>query len=157
MTKYGRPPLVVPPSSTRAMFGWSIRASACRSASKRAMTCRESMPALISLTATRRLTGSVCWAIQTLPMPPSPIGSMSLYGPITVPGLSVVGWSMVASGVPAAGRSSRLSGPSAAASSASTWAIRASSPPHASRTYSRRRSGSGMSPGGVEDRLVVGP
>ena len=56
---------VVPASSTRAMFGWSIRASACRSASKRAMTCRESMPALMSLTATRRLTGSVCWAIQT--------------------------------------------------------------------------------------------
>ena len=78
------------------MFGWSISASACRSASKRAMTCRESMPALISLTATSRLTGSVCWAIQTLPMPPSPICSSSLYGPITVPGLSVVGWSMVA-------------------------------------------------------------
>ena len=28
-----------PASSTRAMFGWSISASACRSASKRAMTC----------------------------------------------------------------------------------------------------------------------
>ncbi len=127
------------------MFGWSIRASACRSASKRAMTWRESMPALINLTATRRLTGSVCWAIQTLPMPPSPIGSMSLYGPIARPELSVVGWSLVASVMSAAGRSSRLSVRSTAASSASRWTIRASSPPHASRTYSRRRSGSGMS------------
>jgi serine/threonine protein kinase len=78
MTKKGRPESVVPASSTRAMFGWSIRARACRSAPKRAMTWRESIPALISLTATSRLTGSVCWAIQTVPMPPSPIGSMSL-------------------------------------------------------------------------------
>ena len=31
------------------MPGWSIRASACRSASKRAMTCRESIPGLIDL------------------------------------------------------------------------------------------------------------
>ena len=42
-------------SSTLAMFGWSIRARACRSASKRAMTCRESMPGLMSLTATQAL------------------------------------------------------------------------------------------------------
>ena len=50
------------------------------------MTCLESMPALMSLSATSRLTGSVCWAIQTVPMPPSPICSSSLYGPMTVPG-----------------------------------------------------------------------
>ncbi len=114
------------------------------------------MPALINLTATRRLTGSVCWAIQTLPMPPSPICSMSLYGPITVPGLSVAGWSMVAMGVAAAGRSSRLSGLSAAASSASRWAIRASS--------AAARIPDVLMPtvrvwdvaGGVEDCLVVG-
>ena len=31
------------------MFGWSIRARACRSASKRAMTCRVSMPGLMIL------------------------------------------------------------------------------------------------------------
>ena len=70
------------------MLGWSIRARACRSASNRAMTCRESIPALMSLTATSRLTGSVCWAIQTVPMPPSPICSSSLYGPMTAPGAS---------------------------------------------------------------------
>ena len=29
--------------------------------------------------------GSVCSAIHTVPMPPSPIGSSSLYGPMTVP------------------------------------------------------------------------
>ena len=39
------------------MLGWSIRASACRSASNRASTARESMPILISLSATCRLTG----------------------------------------------------------------------------------------------------
>jgi hypothetical protein len=39
---------------TRAMFGWSINASACRSASKRAMTFRVSMPSLMTLRATRR-------------------------------------------------------------------------------------------------------
>ena len=38
---------VVPASSTLAMFGWSISASACRSASKRAITCRVSMPGLM--------------------------------------------------------------------------------------------------------------
>ena len=37
------------------MLGWSIRASACRSASKRAITCRVSIPALMTLTATWRL------------------------------------------------------------------------------------------------------
>ena len=39
------------------MLGWSIRASACRSASNRASTARESMPILISFSATCRLTG----------------------------------------------------------------------------------------------------
>ena len=64
MTKNGRPSCS-PPSSTLAMFGWSISASACRSASNRASTCFESIPALMSLTATSRLTGSVCLARQT--------------------------------------------------------------------------------------------
>ena len=63
MTKNGRPPSVVPASSTLAMFGWSIIASACRSASNRASTAFESMPALMTLTATARFTGSVCWAM----------------------------------------------------------------------------------------------
>ena len=47
-----------PRRSTLAMFGWSISARACRSASKRAITCRESMPALMILSATSRLSGS---------------------------------------------------------------------------------------------------
>ena len=38
MTKYGRPVSVAPASRTLAMFGWSISASAWRSASNRAMT-----------------------------------------------------------------------------------------------------------------------
>src|SRR5262245_42314074 len=71
------------------MLGWSIRASACRSASNRATTPALSIPARISLTATRRLTGSCCWAIQTVPIPPSPSTSTSLYRPATTaPGRS---------------------------------------------------------------------
>ena len=77
MTKKGRPSSVVPPSRTLAMFGWSIRASAWRSASSRARTLREPIPARTSFTATRRRTGAVCSASQTVPMPPSPIGSSS--------------------------------------------------------------------------------
>ena len=38
-----------PASRTLAMFGWSIKASACRSASKRAITWRVSMPGLMHL------------------------------------------------------------------------------------------------------------
>ena len=57
MTKYGRPASVAPASSTRAMLAWSISARACRSASKRAMTCAVSMPGLMSLRATLRWTG----------------------------------------------------------------------------------------------------
>ena len=49
MTKYGRPPSVVPASSTLAMFGWSIRASACRSASNRASTRLRVHPGLDDL------------------------------------------------------------------------------------------------------------
>ncbi|HMF12901.1 MAG TPA: hypothetical protein VKE94_11360 [Gemmataceae bacterium] len=72
------------------MLGWSIIASAWRSASKRAITWRESMPGLMIFSATRRFTGRSCSATKTRPMPPSPICSKSLYGPMTVPGRSVI-------------------------------------------------------------------
>ena len=39
------------------MLGWSIIARACRSASKRAMTCLVSMPGLMIFRATLRRTG----------------------------------------------------------------------------------------------------
>ena len=39
------------------MLGWSIRARACRSASKRATTCAVSMPGLMIFSATLRRTG----------------------------------------------------------------------------------------------------
>src|SRR5215470_15151516 len=78
------------------MLTWSIRARACRSASKRATTWRLSMPGLMTLRATLRWTGWVCSAMKTVPMPPSPICCKSLYGPMTVPGLSVVGASVEA-------------------------------------------------------------
>src|SRR5258708_9798557 len=55
------------------------------------MTSRVSMPGLITLTATLRRTGCCCSATKTRPMPPSPICSMSLYGPTTVPGCSRIG------------------------------------------------------------------
>src|SRR5258706_8846836 len=58
----GRPVSVAPASSTLAMFGWSISANAWRSASNRAMTCRVSIPSLITLSATRRRTGCSCSA-----------------------------------------------------------------------------------------------
>ena len=77
MTKNGRPLSVVPPSSTLAMFGCSISARACRSASNRDRTVLESIPALMSFNATVRRTGSVCSAFQTVPIPPSPISSSS--------------------------------------------------------------------------------
>ena len=48
---------VVPASSTWAMLGWSISARACRSASKRAITWRVSMPGLMIFRATLRRTG----------------------------------------------------------------------------------------------------
>src|SRR5436309_40775 len=49
------------------------------------------MPGLMTFSATRRWTGSACWAIQTDPMPPSPTSWISLYGPIGVRGRSVTG------------------------------------------------------------------
>jgi hypothetical protein len=58
-----RPDSVAPASKTLAMFGWSMSASACRSASKRAMISRVSMPSLMILRATRRRTGSSCSAM----------------------------------------------------------------------------------------------
>ncbi len=80
----------MPASRTRAMFWWSIIARAWRSASKRAMTWRLSMPGLMILSATLRRTGSCCSAMYTTPMPPSPICWSSLYGPMIVPGRSVI-------------------------------------------------------------------
>jgi outer membrane protein TolC len=85
-----------PPSKTRAMLGWSMRARACRSASKRAITCRVSMPGLRTLRATFRRTGCCCSAMKTTPKPPSPICSSSLYGPMMEPGRSLTGSSRVA-------------------------------------------------------------
>jgi hypothetical protein len=64
---------VAPPSNTLAMFGWSIIASACRSASNRPTTCAVSMPAFSTLSATVRRTGASCAADHTVPNPPSPI------------------------------------------------------------------------------------
>ena len=82
MAKYGRPCGVAPASNTRAMAGWSIKASACRSASNRATTCTVSIPALITFNATCRRTGRVCSASQTSPIPPWPTRSRRRYGPM---------------------------------------------------------------------------
>src|SRR5579859_2417548 len=89
ITKYGRPLSAAPASSTLAIFGWSMSANACLSASNRATTCFVSIPSLTTLTATFRRTGSVCSAIQTAPMPPSPINWSSLYLPMLSPGFSL--------------------------------------------------------------------
>src|SRR5262249_4763866 len=71
--------------------GMLHQARAWRSASKRAMTWRLSMPGLMILRATCRCTGWICSGRKTLPMPPSPSGRTNLYGPITVPGPSTIG------------------------------------------------------------------
>jgi hypothetical protein len=73
MAKYGRPSGVVPPSNTVAIAGWSMRASACRSASNRATTWTVSMPVLMTFRATFRRIGAICSASQTSPIPPSAI------------------------------------------------------------------------------------
>ena len=54
---------MAPASRTLAMLGWSISARACRSASNRAITCRVSMPGLMTFRATLRRTGCVCSAM----------------------------------------------------------------------------------------------
>ena len=88
------------------------------------------MPGLMIFSATLRRTGSVCSAMKTTPMPPSPICCSSLYGPMTVPGRSPVGTSTVASGS-GGGRSMKPVAPTSARSSASTAARSAASPPQA--------------------------
>ena len=78
IAKYGRPFAVSPPSSTFAMFGWFITASAWRSCSNRATTCFELSPRWTSLSATRCTNGCRRSASHTVPNPPSPIGEISL-------------------------------------------------------------------------------
>ncbi len=74
------------------MFGWSIIERACRSISNRAITSRVSIPNLMTLTAARSVTGAVCSAKYTTPMPPSPMRSPIRNRPRVVPvrlGMSV--------------------------------------------------------------------
>jgi hypothetical protein len=52
-----------------------MSASACRSASKRAITSAVSIPRLMTLSATVRRIGTVCSARYTSPIPPAPIRS----------------------------------------------------------------------------------
>ena len=63
---------VVPASNTLAMFGWSISARACRSASNAGDHLRVSMAGLMILSATRRRTGWRVSATQTRPCRRSP-------------------------------------------------------------------------------------
>ena len=88
IAKNGRPDGVNPPSSTFAIPGWFMTASACRSCSKRASTAFESIPALITFSATRCTKGWRRSASHTVPKPPSPIIDSSLNGPISSPGFS---------------------------------------------------------------------
>src|SRR5579864_938486 len=142
MTKKGRPVSVAPTSRTRVILGWSMIASAWRSASKRAMTCPVSMPGLMTFSATLRRTGFSCSAMKTAPMPPSPIFWSSLYGPIVVPGPSrIVGRSIliVASGTGAgASTGSWPTASSWAFSSDSTWRRSAASSRQARSRYAER-------------------
>ena len=78
MTKYGLPVIVLPASMILAMFGCSMIASACFSRANLETTCFVSMPSLMILSATIRLTGSFCSAFQTSPKPPDPMFCMSV-------------------------------------------------------------------------------
>ena len=69
ITKYGRPLAWRRRRIRCAMFGWSMRASACRSASKRAITCLVSIPSLMILKATGGCTGSLLRHLDRLPAP----------------------------------------------------------------------------------------
>ena len=80
----GRDPSRAPssrPSRVRCASGRSACSARCPGwprATAGRRRCSASYSAA-SLTATLRLTGSDCWAGQTLPMPPSPMTSSSLY------------------------------------------------------------------------------
>src|SRR5262245_55035114 len=123
------------------MWGWSISASACRSASNLATTWRVSMPGLITFRATLRRTGWACSATKTRPMPPSPISSRSVYGPITVPGASQIVCSAVAPG-PRAGAPRKLPACSCRRSSLSIRSRRAGSPAQARSRKAARSAAS---------------
>src|SRR4051794_14556701 len=124
------------------MFGWSIIASAWRSASKRAMTWCVSRPGLMIFRATRRRTGASCSAMNTTPMPPAPICSSSLYGPTAAPGRSAASCARVGSSpdepTPVGGDSRKNPARSCAANNSSTRARSAASPPHARSRYADR-------------------
>ncbi len=68
-----------------------MRASAFRSAAKRATTTPVFIPGLMIFSATRRRNGRFCAAGQTTPLPPAPIRARMRCGPRTVPGPSAVG------------------------------------------------------------------
>ena len=85
----------------------------------RANTAFEFIPGLMSLIATIRLTGSNCRAIHTLPIPPSPISSRSVYRLMSVMPASV--WGTCG---PVDGSEPEVGGPSRATSmyAGSAWA-----------------------------------
>ena len=140
------------------MFGWSIRARACRSASKRAITCRVSMPGLRTFRATLRRTGCVLLGHEDdAEAALADLLQQLVRADRPCRGVRVTGWSIVRV-TPGAGtvrgscRRAR-----AAASRASTR--RQCGPVPAAGLVAGRlapRSGSGDVQGGVEDRLVVG-
>ena len=122
------------------MLGWSIRASAWRSWSKRASIRSESRPGRTTLTATRRCTGAAWSATQTSPMPPSPSFWRSLKRPAkTRSGKSGGPLSRGASVGPASGPRSRMPPICPSASSRRSMRRRsASSLPQASSRNARR-------------------
>lgn len=131
-------------SNTRAIPGWSIRARAWRSWSKRA-TAPWPMSRRSTFNATRRRTGRSCCALNTTAKPPSPRRSSSVYAPTRTPGSSGSSPSLperAPAGPSSARRNS--SSRSAAARSRSTRARSSSSPRH-SRASSDARSAIGRS------------
>ena len=97
------------------MLGWSIIASACRSASNRASTPRESIPDLDQLERHLPLDRfGLARPGRPSPIPPSPITSTSVYRPaMTVPISLPVGTT--------AAQGARVAAPGAVVASGSVW------------------------------------
>src|SRR6266545_3226478 len=107
------------------------------------MTCRLSIPGLMTLRATWRCTGWVCSARKTVPMPPSPSCWSSLYGPITVPGPAPRGGSAMVGA--AAGASRKLPVRWCCSSNLSRRSRRAGLPAHTRSRKAARSAGTSFS------------
>src|SRR5262245_31490718 len=89
-------------------------------------------------------------------MPPSPIGSRSLYGPINFPWRSIAGAGEMPATAAAAGASRKLAEAPWACKSASTRPLKSASPPQARFRYANRSSSEPRSRASEKINLMSG-